>query len=117
RPDGEQRAVGLELPHPAVLDEPDVDGNVVEIAEREELQLVFEALSAPDRLLRTEADVAILVVGELGKRLRQLDLRPGEGTARELRGSSLDDIGGERGCAALGFADVLRRGPVDLRSA
>src|SRR5690606_32638679 len=87
---------GLELPHPSIFDKPDVYGRVVDVSEREELQLVVEMLAPPDRLLGTEANVAVLIIGELRERLGQLDLRLGERPPGQLDGKALDDLARKR---------------------
>ena len=56
-------------------------------------------LAAPDRLLRIEADVAILVVGEILEARRQIDLLILEGLRGEIARHPLDKIIRER----LGF--------------
>ena len=66
----EERVVGLQRPRDAVFDDVDGDGIFVEPPGRQQVQLEVAALAAPDRALATEADVAVLVVADVGPRLR-----------------------------------------------
>ena len=92
----EHAPVGLELARLAALHDPDLDGHLVEEAEREQLQLVVDVLAAPDRLVDAEADVAILVVGQVVERLRHLDRGAHEILLGQLLGKLLDEVRGER---------------------
>ena len=55
----------------------------------EELELK-QLLTAPQRLIRLEPDVAVLVVGEIAQRLRQLRLVVGIALLRQIAGDLLD---------------------------
>ena len=50
----------------------------------EELQLERQALGAPERLVRLEADHAVAVVGQVLERIRQLVVRRLVGLLREI---------------------------------
>ena len=78
----------------------------------EELELK-QLLAAPQRLIRLEPDVAVLVVGEITQRLRQLRLVVGIALLRQIAGDLLDILEPElrrrRGRSGLSRRLGLRR--------
>src|SRR5690606_21756783 len=74
-----------------------------------------EVLAPPDRLLGTEANVAVLIVGELRERVRQLDLRPGERPPGQLDGKALDDLARKRRLLPLAVLFLPCPGPICTR--
>jgi hypothetical protein len=71
---GEDGAVGLELARSAIVDDPEIDGNIVEPAERQQPNLIAELLGAPDRGLGPEPDVAVLLGSQSIERRRCVDM-------------------------------------------
>ena len=87
----------------ATFRDPDVDRGIIKVADGQVLQLVVELFTAPGRLFGAEADIAILVVGQVVERLGHIDLGCHEFARRKAFGQFLHVVGSN------GFARVGRR--------